>query len=136
MEADFFRYYGLDLRELLRAGELRRVRRLVAHLPPGCALLRDMLGEEAPWDLTDHLVADVIDVLQGANYQRGRIAGAKGGDKPKPVRRPNPHRAMRKKEQQQKRGDIGRRIKERARRHAERRRRAEGRGDNGELTTG
>lgn len=60
--------------------------RLAGQLPPGCALHRSMFAEEAPWDSAGYLLANVIDILQGANWQRT----GKKGDKPKPFPRPDP----------------------------------------------
>lgn len=47
--------------------------------------MREILGGEyVEWGTTDWLLAGVLDVLQGANWQRG---GGKG-QRPKPIPRP------------------------------------------------
>lgn len=85
MEADFQRFYGLDLLDLWR-GKLtpRKVSVLAVALPAG-AVTWQLAGVDSAWTTTDHLLAQVVDVLNGANWQR---AGGKDRDKPKPVLRP------------------------------------------------
>lgn len=63
----------------------RKFGALVDGLPPGSALAIEMHGEAATWSVSDHLLATVIDLLQGANWQRhGK------GKKPDPFPRPLP----------------------------------------------
>lgn len=57
---------------------------IIAHLPRDSATIREILGEQASWETGDFLLASVIDLLAGANWQRG---GGKGA-RPDPVRRP------------------------------------------------
>jgi len=64
----------------------RRFGVLLRNMPDGSALALDMHGESATWGVTDHLLATVIDLLNGANWQRG---GGKG-QKPAPFTRPKP----------------------------------------------
>jgi hypothetical protein len=52
-------------------------------LPRESALWRSMHGDRADWDLQSHLLADIVDLLAAANWQRG---GGKG-TRPKPVKR-------------------------------------------------
>jgi hypothetical protein len=47
--------------------------------------VRSLHGDIAAWSVTDHLLANVIDLLQAANWQRG----GKGAP-PKPFPRPVP----------------------------------------------
>ena len=47
-------------------------------------LAMDMHGEQAKWGTTEYLLANVIDLLNGANWQR---SGSKGRA-PSPFRRP------------------------------------------------
>lgn len=51
-------------------------------------------GEAARWGVTDYLLANAVDALQGANWQRG---GGKGS-RPKPVHRPDPRAEKRNRE--------------------------------------
>lgn len=85
LEADFEHYYNLDLADLYR-GNLtpRKAQVLAIRLPPG-ALTWQEVGTDAAWSTESHLLAQVVDTLNAANYQR---AGGKG-EKPKPVPRPN-----------------------------------------------
>lgn len=50
------------------------------------ALGREMVGEVADWSIDTHLLADVVDVLNAANWQR---SGTKKRP-PKPMKRPKP----------------------------------------------
>lgn len=45
-------------------------------------------GDAVRWSDTEHLLASILDVLAGANWQRG---GGKGA-RPKPVKRPGDRR--------------------------------------------
>lgn len=86
LEADLLRFWNLDLPADLGTMRLtwRRLGILVNNLPHESATLRAMHGHAADWSVTDYLLAGVIDVLQGGNWQRG---GGKGR-KPKPIERP------------------------------------------------
>jgi hypothetical protein len=57
---------------------------VIANLPRDSAFVRSVLGEQADWSLTDHLLAAIFDTLASANWQRG---GGKGR-RPKPLPRP------------------------------------------------
>ncbi|ROS62207.1 hypothetical protein EDF38_1310 [Frigoribacterium sp. PhB160] len=63
------------------------LRALLVWAPASSAYARSNLGAEiASWaDVQTHLLASVVDLLAGANWQR---AGKKGGSKPKPLKRP------------------------------------------------
>lgn len=87
----------MDLRDLGRGLSYRRLGVLIAGLPQQKSALARKLAREAPeqaemseqeeaaaWRLEHHLLALVIDLLAGANWQRG---GGKG-TKPKPLQRP------------------------------------------------
>lgn len=81
------RFWNLDLHRELGTDRLsyRRLAALIANLPLESATLRKMLGAEyVSWGPTEHLLAVVVDVLQGANWQR---SGGKSS-KPKPLPRP------------------------------------------------
>ena len=47
--------------------------------------MRRVVGDAARWGDQEHLLADLIDVLQVANWQR---AGKRNARRPKPVSRP------------------------------------------------
>lgn len=64
---------------------------LVRHLPPGSATAH---AQESPaeWGHTEHLLADVRELLRAANWQRG---GDKKRPRPKPIPRPGEAKAHR-----------------------------------------
>lgn len=61
---------------------------MAAHLPRDSATMLAVLPktEHEAWDVSDWLLANVVDLLAAANWQRG---GGKGA-RPKPVQRPKP----------------------------------------------
>jgi len=63
---------------------VRKASILAAGLPAG-AVTWQVAGVDSAWTTTDHLLAQVVDALNGANWQR---AGGKDRDKPTPVPRP------------------------------------------------
>lgn len=87
LEADFQRWYGIDLGDLYR-GQLtpRRAAALAVNLPPGSVtwIEADM---SAAWTVAEHLAAAQIDALNVANWQRTKD-GQKGHKRPKPIPRP------------------------------------------------
>lgn len=84
---------------------------LVRHLPPESDTARAELGPVVDWSTTDHLLANVLDVLVEANWQR---AGDKKVPHPKPVERPGEKKRMSPTEIRQ------RLLEQRQRREAER----------------
>lgn len=62
----------------------RQLRVYVAHLPLDCALL----AGEGGWTYSDHRLADVVDLLNGANWQRGNAGAKSPTPRPKPIERP------------------------------------------------
>lgn len=91
IEADLQRYYGTDLRDLFRPGSgltWRRLRALVANLPPDSALARTMVGPDSVWTLETQLLAAVHDRLSEANWQRGNAGAKSPSRRPQPIPRP------------------------------------------------
>jgi hypothetical protein len=89
IEADLRRYYGVRVRDLFDpASDLspREVFSLLIHMPTDSAYHAELAGgpQFRDWNAATYLLANVQDLLQGANYQR---AGGKGR-KPKPAYRP------------------------------------------------
>lgn len=86
LEADFQRFYGLDLCDLWR-GQItpRKAAVLAVQLPPGAQVWRSM-GSDLAWTDEAHLGALNADINQIGNWQRG---GGKKADLPKPIRRPS-----------------------------------------------
>ena len=80
---------GLRLRwlgsERLTWGDLRAI---VMHSGPKSALRR-ALGND--WEVSDYLLATVVDLLALANWQR---QGKKGAPKPRPVPRPGSDKSV------------------------------------------
>lgn len=62
----------------------RDVQVVILEADQGSAIARYELGESAFWTVDTHLLAGVLDALNGANFQRG---GGKG-KRPEPVPRP------------------------------------------------
>src|SRR5699024_6734589 len=62
----------------------RDVQVVILEADQGSAIARCELGESAFWTVDTHLLAGVLDALNGANFQRG---GGKG-KKPAPTPRP------------------------------------------------
>lgn len=58
----------------------------VRQLPPDSATGRAVDGDAAGWGVSEHLIANAVDLLAGANWQR---SGTKR-NKPKPLKRPRP----------------------------------------------
>ena len=88
VEADFQRYYGIELAGLWR-GEIspRRVMVLAKNLPYGAQTWIDA-GTDNAWSPETHLLAHATFLLEGANWQRG---GGKGKT-PKPLETPGEER--------------------------------------------
>lgn len=91
VEADLRRFYGVRLSDVWVGGEsLRHVRSLIRCLPPESALAAELPESSARpdrrprWGHVEYLLADVVDVLLAANWQRG---GGKS-QRPKPYPRP------------------------------------------------
>ncbi|MFT3877136.1 MAG: hypothetical protein QM708_12045 [Propioniciclava sp.] len=85
--ADFWRYYGRGLDDLLDAGvPLADVAAMAATLPRESATLLAVHPREEIelWDPAAYLLATAVDQLAGGNWQRG---GGKGA-RPKPIKRP------------------------------------------------
>lgn len=86
--ADFFHYYPTFSWEEFLAGRISPTLfiALLQGLPQESAFRAEWAGgpEHRTWSLDTHLLATVVDLLQGANYQR---SGGKGR-KPTPINRP------------------------------------------------
>ena len=92
VEADLARYYGVHLGDLGTADlSWRRLRVLLAHLPPDSATAQAIHGPAAAWSPTEHLLASVVDRLGLLLWANG---GGKGA-KPDPVPRPGSAEAAR-----------------------------------------
>lgn len=90
VEADFFRFYGLDVRGVW-TGKLtfRQVCNLILQLPDESALRKELGGPATIWSHTDYLLAGLIDEMK---YQTWVMMKMKIPDFktefPKPIRRP------------------------------------------------
>ena len=84
IETDLSRFHGLTLDDVgTERLSFRRLGHYLAHSPSDSALMFEESG--GPWVTTDALLANVIDLLQGANYQR---SGDKNAKRPTPFPRP------------------------------------------------
>jgi len=66
LEADFARYYHLDLTQACWGEEavgVRRLHTLIQHLPRTPATVRALLGDLADWGTTEELLAATVDRL-------------------------------------------------------------------------
>ena len=78
LEADFQRFYQLDIAELYGGCmPVRRAANLAGNLPPGAACWA-ALGVDAAWEQHSHILADLYDAI-------AQIAGAKGVKYPRPA---------------------------------------------------
>lgn len=78
----------------------RRLGVFIRNLPPSSATLREIHGPMVAWGVTDYLLANVVDQLAGANWQRG---GGKGR-RPKPLPRPKSEQEARERRERMARG--------------------------------
>lgn len=108
IEADFERYYQLDLLDHYRPGRrlsLRKIGVLISYLPPESATataIRNAVAEsgvEEPagpkpdaskgqWDLTQLLLAQLIDEIRSLRYEYRQVNSEQPGQAPQPVERP------------------------------------------------
>ncbi len=88
VEADLQRTYGLALTDFPHSLTWRRLAVLVRHLPRDSAVGRAVSGEAALWGVTDYLLANIADLLAGANWQRQNAGASSHSPKPDPVPRP------------------------------------------------
>lgn len=58
---------------------------LIAHLPADSATSRSTRPDEVGWGITEYLLAEAVDALRAANWQR---AGDKKKPRPEPIDRP------------------------------------------------
>jgi hypothetical protein len=63
------------------------LRDIIAHQPDTSALSRAMHAEEAPWGLSEHLLAVLADAVIAGNWMQSRD-GQKNKNRPKPIPRP------------------------------------------------
>ncbi len=98
LEADFARYYHLELAELVfgpnRRVPLRRIHNLINHLPADSAFVRSaasrLQAKPAPWTTTDYLLAMVAELTDGTNRLLEAAFGKKGSKPHRPLRIPRP----------------------------------------------
>jgi hypothetical protein len=64
----------------------RRLRVFLDNSPADSAFAMSLGGESAVWSTTDYLLANVVDELRTANWQRS--SNANEGNRPKPIPRP------------------------------------------------
>ena len=66
----------------------RDVQVVILEADQGSAIARCELGESAFWTVDTHLLAGVLDALNGANFQRGGGRGKRPSPVPRPMRQP------------------------------------------------
>jgi len=83
------RFYGLRFDPRVPCLPWDELRDLVTHLPRESATVRAQVGEQARWGESEHLLAVVIDLLQGQLWQFAAAhSKKKKPKKPKPYPRP------------------------------------------------
>lgn len=86
LEADFQRYYGLDLLDLWRGRLSARKASVLARQLPYGAQTWISCGFDNAWSAETHLTASLFDAVNVGNWQR---AGDKHAKRPTPVQRPS-----------------------------------------------
>lgn len=115
LEADFEHYYGIDIVDVYRGHiSARKASVLALNLPPG-ALTWQEVGTDNAWTVGDFLLAEAVDALNIANYQR---QGGKG-ERPEPT--PRPAQLRERKEKRAREMERASRFLERQRRRMEER---------------
>ena len=66
----------------------RDVQVVILEADQGSAIARCELGESAFWSVDTHLLAGVLDALNGANFQRGGGRGKRPSPVPRPGEKP------------------------------------------------
>lgn len=91
VEADFSRYYTMDLRDVCwgsgRIG-VRRISALVGSLPRDSATVRalDPYGSGAGWSNSEELLASIIEVIDHGNRLLFAVHKQKSAKVPKPIK--------------------------------------------------
>lgn len=67
---------------------MRRLVVLLDHLPRESATVRAVVGERARWGESEHLLADVVDLMHAQLWQFASAHSKKRPKRPKPIRRP------------------------------------------------
>lgn len=91
IEADLFRFYGLDLADLgTHRLSFRRLDVLLRQLPRESGLHGALFGEPSKWNDSDYLLALLVDATHIHNWQYATVHRGKGKKPkaPKPVPRP------------------------------------------------
>lgn len=87
IEFDLHRYHGLTLDDYWQDRVSPRLLLIYIEQLPAESAYKQKLSKETPaeWSITDHLLANVCDLLARANWQR---QGKRHAQKPKPLPRP------------------------------------------------
>lgn len=96
LEADFARYYQLDLPAAVWGDppmSARRLATLTAELPPDSATARAAGGVPAGWGTAEELLATLVEVTHAGNAMFHRVHSEKGARPMEPVRIPRPYDA-------------------------------------------
>lgn len=84
VEADLQQFYNVRLSDLGGALSWRRCGVLLRQLPLTSRTHRAVGGDVLAWGTSEHLLATIVDLLAGANWQR---SGGKG-ERPRAIPRP------------------------------------------------
>lgn len=87
LEADFFRFYGLDINTC----SVRRMMNLFSRLPYNSEVHYDMAEvprESRVWDINTYMLANVVDMLGVVDWRLVAVNSKRPPRKPKPIERP------------------------------------------------
>jgi hypothetical protein len=94
LEADLLQFFGVDLLDLWRRKlSIRRLCVLVMRLlamPGQSSLAEAKWGDQARWGYREHLLADIVDRLNVANWLTTEVNKASGSSNPFPEPHPRP----------------------------------------------
>lgn len=88
LEADFFRFWGLDINEV----GLRRMRNLFERLPYNSEVhfeINDTPEEARFWDIDTYMLANIFDIINALDWHTIAANTKHPPKPPKPIKRPN-----------------------------------------------
>lgn len=87
LQADFQRFYGLNLAQLAHSLDVMRAANLAAHLPSD-ALIWRKFSQQAEWTTADYLLANIADATAFLAWTKSKDAQRHGAKWKGQIRRP------------------------------------------------